>query len=170
VLCEEGWSPSGFGFRGGACENACFSEGLQALPPGLAFKVGAPLRAHLIPKIDQNSCICCRVHRSCTGHVVGATDACKVGAPLASPSRSTSVSSGKCSHERLTRGTVTSTMRRAAHLSVCARCGAGAGCSAIKYQSLSLSLCLFGLTGLVKGGVLSAPRWTNLYREPSLST
>ena len=43
--------------------------------------------------------------------------------------------SGKCSQERLTRGTVTSTMRRAAHPSGCARCGAGAGCSAIKYQS-----------------------------------
>jgi len=38
---------------------------------------------------------------------------------------------------RVTRGTVTSTMRRAAHPSGCARCGAGAGCSAIKYQSLS---------------------------------
>ena len=35
--------------------------------------------------------------------------------------------SGKCSQERLTRGTVTSTMRRAAHPSGCARCGAGAG-------------------------------------------
>ena len=45
--------------------------------------------------------------------------------------------SGKCSQERLTRGTVTSTMRRAAHPSGCARCGAGAGCSAIKYQSLT---------------------------------
>jgi len=33
-------------------------------------------------------------------------------------------------------GTVTGTMRRAAHPSGCARCGAGAGCSAIKYQSL----------------------------------
>ena len=44
--------------------------------------------------------------------------------------------SGKCSQERLTRGTVTSTMRKAAHPSGCARCGAGAGCSAIKYQSL----------------------------------
>jgi len=43
--------------------------------------------------------------------------------------------SGKCSCKRLTRGTVTSTMRRAAHPSECARCGAGAGCSAIKYQS-----------------------------------
>ena len=42
--------------------------------------------------------------------------------------------SGKCSQERLTRGTVTSTMRRAAHPS--ARCGAGAGCSATQYQSL----------------------------------
>ena len=40
--------------------------------------------------------------------------------------------SGKCSQERLTRGTVTSTMRRAAHPSGCA----GAGCSAIKYRSL----------------------------------
>ena len=36
----------------------------------------------------------------------------------------------------LTRGTVSSTMRRAAHPSGCARCEAGAGCSAIKYQSL----------------------------------
>ena len=44
--------------------------------------------------------------------------------------------SGKCLQERLTRGTVTSTMRRAAHPSECARCVAGAGCSAIKYQSL----------------------------------
>ena len=43
--------------------------------------------------------------------------------------------SGKCSQERLSRGTVTSTMRKAAHPSGCARCGAGAGCSAIKYQS-----------------------------------
>ena len=47
--------------------------------------------------------------------------------------------SGHCSQERLTRGTVTSTMRKAAHPSGCARCGAGAGCSAIKYQSLSAS-------------------------------
>ena len=44
--------------------------------------------------------------------------------------------SGKCSQERLTPGPVTSTMRRAAHPSGCARCGAGAGCSAIKYRSL----------------------------------
>ena len=36
--------------------------------------------------------------------------------------------------ERLSRGTVASTMRRAAHPSGCARCGAGAGCSAIEYQ------------------------------------
>ena len=34
-------------------------------------------------------------------------------------------------------GTVTSTMRRAAHPSGCARCGAGAGYSAKKYQSLT---------------------------------
>jgi len=46
--------------------------------------------------------------------------------------------SGQCSQERLTQGTVTSTMRRAAHPSGCARCGAGADCSAIKYQSLSM--------------------------------
>ena len=39
---------------------------------------------------------------------------------------------GKCSQERLTRGTVTSTMRKAAHPSGCARCGAGAGCSAME--------------------------------------
>ena len=45
--------------------------------------------------------------------------------------------SGKCSLERLARGTVTSTMRRAAHPSGFARGGAGAGCSAIKYQSLT---------------------------------
>ena len=44
--------------------------------------------------------------------------------------------SGKCSQERLTRGTVTSTMRRAAHPSGCARSGAGTSCSAAKYQSL----------------------------------
>ena len=40
--------------------------------------------------------------------------------------------------ERLTRGTVTSTMRRAANPSGCARCGAGAGCSARKKHSLSM--------------------------------
>ena len=34
------------------------------------------------------------------------------------------------------RGTAISTMRRAAHPSGCARCGAGAGCSAMKHQSL----------------------------------
>ena len=34
------------------------------------------------------------------------------------------------------RGTVTSTMRRAAHQSGCARCGAGADCLAIRYPSL----------------------------------
>ena len=42
--------------------------------------------------------------------------------------------SGPC--ERLARVTVTSTMRRAAHPSGCARCGAGAGCSAIEYEYL----------------------------------
>jgi len=46
------------------------------------------------------------------------------------------VLSGIGSQEWLTRGTVTSTMRRAAHLSGCARCGASAGCSAIKYKPL----------------------------------
>ena len=35
-----------------------------------------------------------------------------------------------------------STMRGAAHPSGCARCGAGAGCSSIKYQSLGESSCL----------------------------
>ena len=56
--------------------------------------------------------------------------------------------SGKCSQERLTRGTVTSTMCRAAHPSGCARCGAGAGCSAIKYQSLMVckgGSCAYGI-------------------------
>jgi len=43
---------------------------------------------------------------------------------------------GKSSQERRTRGTVSSAMRRAAHRSDCARCGAGAGCSAMKHQSL----------------------------------
>jgi hypothetical protein len=38
--------------------------------------------------------------------------------------------------ERLTRGTVTSTMRMATHSSERARCGAGAGCATINYQSL----------------------------------
>ena len=38
--------------------------------------------------------------------------------------------------ERQTRGTVASTMRRAAHPSRCARYGAGADYSSIKYQSL----------------------------------
>ena len=43
--------------------------------------------------------------------------------------------SGKCPQER-TRGTVTSTMRKAAHPTGCARCGAGAGCLATRHQSL----------------------------------
>ena len=42
----------------------------------------------------------------------------------------------KIPQERLARSTVTSTMRRAAHPSRCARCGAGAGCSSITHQSL----------------------------------
>jgi len=44
--------------------------------------------------------------------------------------------SGKCSQERLTPGTVTSTMRRVALPSECAMCGAGASCSAIRKPSL----------------------------------
>jgi hypothetical protein len=51
--------------------------------------------------------------------------------------RPRSKSTGKCSNERLTRATAISTMRRAARPSGRARCGAGAGCSAIKHQSLS---------------------------------
>ena len=47
-------------------------------------------------------------------------------------------------------------MRRAAHPSGCARCGAGAGCSAIKYQSLWLdggrvSVCEVGGDGWWQG-------------------
>ena len=41
--------------------------------------------------------------------------------------------SRKCSQEQLTQGTVTGTMRREAYFSGRARCGAGAGCSAVKY-------------------------------------
>ena len=44
--------------------------------------------------------------------------------------------SGKGSQERLTRGTVASTICRAAHPSGCARCVAGAGCSAKENQPL----------------------------------
>ena len=47
---------------------------------------------------------------------------------------------GNCSQKRRTRSTVTSTIRSAAHLAGCARCGAGAGCSVIKYQSVGQSL------------------------------
>ena len=46
--------------------------------------------------------------------------------------------SGKCSHERPTRGTVSGTMR--------SMCGADAGCLAINYQSL-LSDCSKGFEG-----------------------
>jgi len=42
----------------------------------------------------------------------------------------------KGSHERPTRGRVISTLRKAAHPSGCARCGAGTGSLAIKYQSI----------------------------------
>ena len=49
--------------------------------------------------------------------------------------------SDKCSQERLARGTVASTMRRAAYPSGCARCGDGAGCSAIEKRSLRVHLC-----------------------------
>jgi hypothetical protein len=41
---------------------------------------------------------------------------------------------GKCSQERLAWGTVASTMHREAHPFGCARCGAGAGCSPMKYN------------------------------------
>ena len=44
-----------------------------------------------------------------------------------------------CCYRSLTRGTVTSTLHRAAHLSGCARRVAGAGCSAIRYLSLQIS-------------------------------
>ena len=59
---------------------------------------------------------------------------------------------GKCSLERLTRGTVTSTMHRVAHPSGCARCGVGAGCLAIIHQSLSevqVSGFVFPLSGVI---------------------
>jgi len=55
------------------------------------------------------------------------------GAPLCSRWRS--IPSGKCSQGRLTWGTLTSTMRRAAHPSGCARCSAGAGRSAIEWSA-----------------------------------
>ena len=45
--------------------------------------------------------------------------------------------SGKYSKERLTEGTVNSAMCKAENPPGCARCGAGACCSAIKYQSLT---------------------------------
>jgi hypothetical protein len=61
--------------------------------------------------------------------------------------------SGKCSQERLTRRTVTSTMRRAAHPSGCARCGAGAGCSAIRYQSLSAPDAAHSPPKVLRGGI-----------------
>ena len=62
-----------------------------------------------------------------------------VGAGHTNGRRWRSNPSGKCSQERLKRGTVTSTMRRPEHPSGCAKCGAGAGCSAIKYQFLKKS-------------------------------
>ena len=55
--------------------------------------------------------------------------------------------SRKCSQERLTRGIVTSAMRRAAHPPGCARCGAGAGCSAIEYQSDTKSFFILKTSG-----------------------
>ena len=55
--------------------------------------------------------------------------------------------SGKCLQEQLTRGTDTSTMRKAAHLSGCARCGAGSGCSAMTYRSLGVPFSLGSGTG-----------------------
>ena len=64
---------------------------------------------------------------------------------------------GKCSQERLTRGTVTRTMRRAAHPSGCARCGAGAGCSAINYQSLWQVLAVGTQDGRMR--LLSTESW-----------
>ena len=60
------------------------------------------------------------------------TDAWLAGLMAQTRRRWRSNQSGTCSQERLARGTVTSTMRRAAHPSGRARCGAGAGCSAIK--------------------------------------
>ena len=72
--------------------------------------------------------------------------------------------SGKCSQERLTRGTVTRTMRRAAKASGCARCGAGSVAppplSRSHTHSLTHSLCL-SLT-LSHTHSLSLPLWTDL--------
>ena len=48
---------------------------------------------------------------------------------------------GKSSQEGLTWGSGTSTTRRAAHPSKGARCGAGAGCSAMKYYLSELNVC-----------------------------
>ena len=81
--------------------------------------------------------------------------------------------SGKCSQERLARGTVASTMRRAAHPSGSARCGAGAGCSAMKYQSLLTLGCTLQdgsmgrlmtaavliFTPIIVGAIMKVARW-----------
>ena len=69
---------------------------------------------------------------------------CWLGLPLKSLSQHVKRKGGctpcvTCSPKRLTQGTVTSTMHRAAHPSGCARFGAGAGCSTIRYQSLCVT-------------------------------
>jgi len=60
------------------------------------------------------------------------------------------IPSRKCSQERLTQGTVTSTMRQAAHPPGCA----GAGRSAMKYQSL-----LRGWTSMASSSSTPTPRF-----------
>ena len=70
---------------------------------------------------------------------------------------------GKLPQKRLTRGTVISTMRMAAHPSGCARCGAGAGYSAIKHESLVKGSCQ--ASGTIQGYLAhkkSTPRMTLL--------
>jgi hypothetical protein len=55
--------------------------------------------------------------------------------------------SEECSQARLTRGTVTSTMRGAAHPSKYARCNAGAGCSTTAYQSFMKCVSMDNISG-----------------------
>ena len=122
--------------RPGACANLSFSFTLAlslSLPPSLALSLSRALSLWCLSRslsaYTSSLCLWCRVWG------VGARKDDAEGRGVRC-GRTGAVSLSLSRPERLTRGTVTTTMRRAAHPSGCARCGAGAGCSAITYQSL----------------------------------
>jgi len=124
---------------------------VRSLRSGVAMLVGSCVCGHACVVMRVWPCVC---GHACTSPHLAADDGVRVFPVMAAPGRLLqqpvtlrerkvrllqmesrrwrSNPSGKCSQERLTRGTVISTMRRAARPSG----RGGAGCSTIKYQYL----------------------------------